>query len=1202
MSKLFRPTLIRQDESSSGNYLINTYIQDQKYSDRFIETNLESTSSFRYGDKPYLASTQQLKIDYSKFENHTFFHSAVANVNEAFDKIVNFYPFDKTEKEVEQFEDEMTGFEKYVLDSFPKNVGYLNFIGSNENHIKIVDKRGVNVQGISEVADAESVLDPSGSPFSIEFFIKLPEQANGKQIIFQKLNNADEHISIGLDNTSSVEECNMRFTIRFGNDLTTTGSLKKGVWNHCSCYYYAGQQVDSALETPLKSYMLINDALSESPGQVNFASRLSFPRQDLLIGKGSTFSYRNASGTKSSFVPGETFSGSIDNLKFYHRNNLSEKIKKNKYFQAYPNVGDDSLKLFLKFNEPFGTYTGNDLVLDSSGNALHSRIENFTTDCRLTGSDNPVTAETISRNPVLFPEFSTVDSLNQSLLTTASLYDDFNPNLITKLVPQHYFQDATIFKDFNEEFDDLGRFFKNISNNKVGKHDSDLPSMQLLIKMLLAYAKYFDEIKIMIDSITNFSYTEYDEYDTTPDVFLLEKAKLSNTILPQFMSYGSVDQLIKGVNLSNTKTESTRSLVKIQNLVWRRILSEAGKFKQRKGTVDSIKGMFRNAGIEPDNILDFREYGGAKIKSLDASKETKKDIIYFLNFTGSIGKKASTFNSLGYPTGSGNSAGIPHIKSGFLSGSRTQHGKPEIRGTFVDKTPQNPNGVSNRSDDGLFTSGSFTYEGLYTWPKGYQSITESLCRLHITGTSAPSSTESCIFNLVASDEKIQLYFKEHTASDTSIKSLVLTGANIFDKDIWHVSFGKQDIHEFDTSLSSSYFIRASKQENGELLKYCQTSSFYREGDDSMLKEINMNLNSHGSFIVIGSQSFQSNSRYLNDNTSQDVLFTDFTGFVTNLRFFSKYINDREWLGHAKSYTSYGVDNPKINYNYSLLETGSFERLILHTDPKQSTKKSDSDGFIKLFDFSKNNLHLKGENFEFSTQALKPIRANYEVLSDKFDINYTKDKIRIRSFQDSENKEQGYYSEFAPLHEIITSEESIDDNRLSLDMSVMRGINRNVLNSFSDLHVLENVLGQPNLMYLDFYPELEDIRNVYFENFLEKINLEKYRSLFKWVDNSFTEIVYSIVPRTTNFLGINFIYESHVLERNRYKYLHDRIYKHTRQREFPDDDFFESTSIGPLIESTNNDEHYANSSSQASGERTDGLQSLVDPNSFTGMIT
>ena len=63
-----------------------------------------------------------------------------------------------------------------------------------------------------------------------------------------------------------------------------------------------------------------------------------------------------------------------------------------------------------------------------------------------------------------FPNYNPVLTLNTSLLNSASIYDDVNPNLITKLVPQHYFQDATIFKDFNEEFDDLGRFFKNISN------------------------------------------------------------------------------------------------------------------------------------------------------------------------------------------------------------------------------------------------------------------------------------------------------------------------------------------------------------------------------------------------------------------------------------------------------------------------------------------------------------------------------------------------------------------------------------------------------------------------------------------------------------------------------------------------------------------------------------------------------------------
>ena len=44
----------------------------------FINTNLNSTSSFRYGDKTGLVSTQELPVDYTRFENHIFFHSAVA--------------------------------------------------------------------------------------------------------------------------------------------------------------------------------------------------------------------------------------------------------------------------------------------------------------------------------------------------------------------------------------------------------------------------------------------------------------------------------------------------------------------------------------------------------------------------------------------------------------------------------------------------------------------------------------------------------------------------------------------------------------------------------------------------------------------------------------------------------------------------------------------------------------------------------------------------------------------------------------------------------------------------------------------------------------------------------------------------------------------------------------------------------------------
>jgi len=66
-----------------------------------------------------LKSTQQLNVDWSKFENHTFFSSAEVKVNEAFNLIINYFQFNETKKEIETFLDKLTVFEKYFYDNFP---------------------------------------------------------------------------------------------------------------------------------------------------------------------------------------------------------------------------------------------------------------------------------------------------------------------------------------------------------------------------------------------------------------------------------------------------------------------------------------------------------------------------------------------------------------------------------------------------------------------------------------------------------------------------------------------------------------------------------------------------------------------------------------------------------------------------------------------------------------------------------------------------------------------------------------------------------------------------------------------------------------------------------------------------------------------------------------------------------------------------
>ena len=61
-----------------------------------------------------LYSTQQLEIDWSKFQEHTFFHSAEVKVNAAYERVINHYPYDGSESEKLEFFDGLNGFESFI--------------------------------------------------------------------------------------------------------------------------------------------------------------------------------------------------------------------------------------------------------------------------------------------------------------------------------------------------------------------------------------------------------------------------------------------------------------------------------------------------------------------------------------------------------------------------------------------------------------------------------------------------------------------------------------------------------------------------------------------------------------------------------------------------------------------------------------------------------------------------------------------------------------------------------------------------------------------------------------------------------------------------------------------------------------------------------------------------------------------------------
>lgn len=1072
------------------------------------QSNIGNTGSFRYDQiGAALKSTQELNIDYSKLENHTFFNSAVAKVNIAFDRIINNYPFDGTIQEIQDFEDSLTGYEKYILTEFSKSKNFLLFDGSSQ--ITVKDSTGNNFPSVSKSNAGISVLDPRTKSFSFELFLYPAAQSNDNQVILQKRKDEFSAITLAISESSSTSECNVVFAVSSGsNYVTTIAPINKGQFNHLYFEYDA-----LALSSSLKIYRDL-EYVSPLSDFVIFDD-LDFGAADVTIGSGSTHTV----GGVYSFVPQQQLTGAIDELRFFHDTRELSDLEYNWKKEIY---GSDSLKLYFKFNEPSATYAASNVVLDYSGNSLHSYISNYNGSLRSNaGIENPMSAEDIERCPVLFADYPATLAYNQELLSDARNYDAANPNLITKIIPAHYLREGLESQGFTDEDGTIGNNFTGTSIPGTGQ----IGSPQIITAMLYVYAKFFDEIKMFIDHFSSLVHVDYDQNISISDKFLPFLANYYGFEVPSFFKTALEEQFYDGRNVTQNDEKVAKNLDYVRKQLWRRLLINMSSIMKEKGTNASVRSLFNAAGIIPENFFTIREFGGPKKNFLDGRRENKTEISAMLDFTGSFNLSPGMLDAQGF------SSVKPRIIGSYLSGSRTEPGYPAIAGT---------------PSDGLFTSGSFTFEGIYKYQtRQINFSTESLLRLHVTGSSSPSSAHGVLFNVVATtgsiidDCSLSLYGQPMQGSSAAMISLHLTGVNIFDGDKWNVSFGRQRNDQIGYA-SSSYFLRAGKNIDTETIVLFQTSTFYDDsGTTNVLQNLSSAYNASGAFAVIGSQSLATGTSFLNSSAAQ-FKTTNFTGKVAQLRTWSKSLTENEFQEHIRNFKSLGVDDPNVNFSFDTETTGTFERLRVDNSIDQFVTSADNSGELQIFDFSQNNLLMSGFGFEPNAKVIKPETFYYSHLAPNFDQSVTTNKVRVRSLQRPEEYNTTA-ARIAPVYDVVRSEEANDDRRFLIEYSVIKALNEDIIRLLSDLDFFNDAMGKPSYLYDEYYPEIDQMRKIYFNRLTEKLNYKVFFDLFKWFDTSYTDLIESLMPKKTQFLGINYTIESHMLERHRMRYLYDQQY-------------------------------------------------------------
>ena len=1129
---LFSPTVVRRLKDAS--YTFRNVTRSQ-LTESMAEASTEIWRTDPQGAA--LKSTQQVDVDWNEFENHCFFNSAESKVNVSFDRIINYYPFDGTKLETLEFVDGMSGYEKAVFDKLPKFIGSLSFSNATNQHLYFEDRTGYLFPEISrDTTGKRSVglaIATGGS--TIEFNLKIPAgESFDNQVIFQKLNTTLNHgmsiFASASTNSSDTTELIFALTSGSASHLTSSMPITKGAFHHCAFIY------DNDSDETLRLFM---DGIQVAAAPNEDFEKINFLNENVYIGSGSSQTF-----STTEFLPVETFSGSIDELRVW---NYPRTLQQLGTFRKRNVFADPTLALYYRFNEPTGSYTSQALCIDHSGNGLHGQIQNYSSVMRVdSGHSSSITFERQEQNPVLFPDYPDLITLNSELLLSASMYDVNNPNLITKLVPAHYFLEGQAEEGLEEVDGQLGDNY-SYNSDEVFPGGGRIPPSQVLSSFLFIWASFFDEIKIYLDSFSKLNTVEHMALNTIPTQFLENLANRYGFTLPNAFANVHPSQYADSEAVGMSEGIGANSLKDVQQFLWRRLLAELPGIRREKGTIASVKSMMRALGINPDNSFRIREYGGRRASRFELQRKEVRKIIRYLDF----------------------SKGTPFMSSSNLTAWRHAPGHPFGGPTPPDVSYQGGTIFftigGTPPTNTLFTSASWAWEGHYKLNRNLSTGSiQSLFRLETSGST--NIKPAIAVNLLAisgSESANRPNLLKLAFSGSDISKLVISSSipELFDGNFWHIN-----VNHSAGTLSSSFSVRANKT-NGRFVIASHEFSGSYPNDTYANGYLTKNDGSGpgggaaGTYFAIGTSS---NYRpELLNHAGSDLDNVEFECGIANPRFWTKALTKREAREHALNPFSVGVHNPLTNYNFirtnegriedksdgidsGSIPFGAWERLRFRTDLNQEVTGSDSNGVINIIDQSQNQIGVTGIGFTADTAVMLPVFKSYSILDPSFDIPTNINKVRIRSVLDPDLAEE-LNAESGNIFELDPRETVADDRRFSIEASLVQAVNEDMVNLFSDADFLSDILGAPESMFANNYPRLERLQDKYFHRLTDKVNHKEFFEFFKWFDDNFSVLLERLMPRTTNFLGVNFVIESHLLERHKFEYKQADVHIDLRDR-------------------------------------------------------
>jgi len=1091
------------------------------------------------------------QVDYTNPAAFAKFGSARLYYESAISRILNFYPYDGSDAEINNFYNKSLDIEKYIFNSrYPRTNGYAVFsptawgtatsrnggYGSPSTNEYITFKAGPN--SISQTDSAKKLVpDDASSKFqysniyddnlyvnnglpsdygsgsrtsnlksnfdtgvTVEFWAKTGSLATSlteKQVIADIWNNelsSSAHygrITVELDGTAGAATP-WRVTVESGS----TSIFQQAVGDELSIdtlndwKHYGFVLQNSGSDFHIKLY--VNGQLNNT--RIVSSTTVGELNPENLMGRIGALQTAPKGLEDVSKITNYSgagkLSGSLDEFRFWKVARNAKQIGQNWFTQIRGGVNTDISNTTLGMYYKFNEGITSDSTVDSVVLDYGGRICNGVWTGYTAPSRNTGSA-IVSASAANFEYLDPIIHSN-------------HPDIISL---QSELRDLGT----NHDSQNNAMFLKNVPSWVLEEAEtvSDQTSSDLE-RLTHIMGAYFDKLYLQIQAVPKFRHATYTSSSSEPVPFAQH--------LPQSLGLGTPELFIDAdiLELIGNRTDTTlfeEDLYQTRNLIYKNIYNNLASIFKSKGTERSIRNVLRCFNVD-DNLIYVSAYSNNQLFEIqDNLKQTQKKR-RLLN----LNKNTSTTAVVYQAPEPGN------VESrGFISGSEAL--------AYEDKY-------------------GFTAEVGVRFPKFVKLLDEvdrdvittvSLFGMHSASVDVPTDTtifasDNANFQVQAirdSQYSKNVFFRL-SSSVTPFPIPLLTTSlyyNVYDDEDWNLSVAiRPPVYPYSSITSGSEHHPYDVVFRGYNNKLGTVNNSF-ELSASISRTTAQNFIRAAKRLYVGATN--ENITGSNNTFRSDVLYTDTRYWTKFLESYTlkQHSVDRENFGISGSYRNIDAISEPVNnqnsYNFNSLALNWYY---------QSITGSDTSGEFYVTDLSSGSALIR-DNFGWAGQLAGYAHTARGKGFAASETDTTINKI-VNEFKFVE-PEQAIGSDMVKIlsedDQLVGTFDQVPNYVFLVEKSLYRAVSEEILDFFAGSIDFNNLIGDPVNRYRMEYKGLNYLRNIFFQRIDDVATVERYVDYYKWFDDSIATIIGQLVPASAEF--INDVYntvESHVLERNKYQ--------------------------------------------------------------------